>query len=182
MLTTHPRFRTTPLERTAPCIAATLSFGVALALLAVLCLCAAPAVAQTVHPVQTAPGARAPHPHQEPCWQVAGISKSAMEQRRTITQNTRSQVESVCADTALTISQKHEKIRQIREQARQQEEALVTPSQLEALHACQAERNHNPGVHAGGGHGGGSGPCGDLPGNSAPNKGPGGKPENEPEN
>lgn len=176
MFTTHPRFRTTPLRHAGHTVAGSLLLVIALALLA------APALAQTVRPVQGAPVARGPHSHQEPCWQVAGISKSAMEQRRTIAQSTHSQVESVCADTSLTISQKHERIRQIREQARQQEEALVTPSQLQALHGCQAERNHNNGVHAGGGHGGNSGPCGDLPANSAPNKSPGNKPENNPDN
>ena len=182
MFTMHPRFQTTPHVRRTRSIVATPFFGLAVAVLLFFPLGTGLATAQTVRPVQTVPGARAPHPHQEPCWQVAGISKSAMDQRRTIAQNTHSQVESVCADTSLTVSQKHEKIRQIREQARQQEEALVTPSQMQALHACQAERNHNGGVHAGGGHGGGSGPCGDLPANSAPNKSPGSKPENEPEN
>jgi hypothetical protein len=144
-------------------------------------------LAWSVAGAQTAP-VRVPnstqHPHQEPCWQQAGITKSVMEQRRIIAQNARSQVQSVCADSALTVSQKHEKIRQIREQARTQEERLVTPEQMQALHACQASRTHSStGVHLGSGRAG-AGPCGDLPANSAPNGGSGKKPEpeNEPEN
>lgn len=146
-----------------------------------LALCTLPAFAQ-VAPVraQGTPAGRTAnpynHPHQEPCWQVAGISKSAMERRRTISENTRSQVQSVCADSSLTVTQKQQKIRQIRDQARQEEESLVTPSQLQALHACQAERGHTGTGHAGGGHGG-SGPCGDLPGHSAPETESGSSPQ-----
>ena len=161
----------------------------ALACAGAFCLCAMTAFAQTApaRTVQTIPSGRTAnpnnHPHQEPCWQVAGISKSAMERRRAIAQSTRSQVESVCADSALTISQKQQKIRQIREQAKQEEESLVSPTQMQALHACQEQRGHGGGggSHMGGGHGGGTGPCGELPGNSAPNKNPGSKPEPEPE-
>ena len=78
-------------------------------------------VAQTAPPTHPGQGAssvgvpKSPHPHQEPCWQVAGIPKSAMEQRRAITRATTSQVESVCADSSLTQQQKRDKIRQIHE-------------------------------------------------------------------
>jgi len=98
-----------------------------------------------------------------------------------ITENTRSEVQSVCADTSLTLAQKHEKIRQIREQARAQEERLVTSEQMQALHSCQASRGHSTGgVHPGGG-GHGNGPCGELSTNSAPSGGPSKKPQPQPE-
>src|ERR1700747_3844372 len=54
--------------------------------------------------------AHPPNQRQEPCWQVAGISKSAMEQRRSIQQKTRSEVEAVCAESSLTPQQRQQKI------------------------------------------------------------------------
>ena len=172
--------------RKAAQFSASTSMLFALVLFATALAAGARAGAQTAPVRPTNPN---PRPHQEPCWQVAGISKSAMEQRRTIAENTRSEVQSVCADTSLTVAQKHEKIRQIREQAKGQEEALVTPEQMQALHSCQASRGHSTGgVHMGGGGGHGSGPCGELSTNSAPSSGPNKKPQpqqqpaTEPEN
>ena len=95
----------------------------------------------------------------EPCWQVAGISKSAMEQRHTLSMQMRQEVEAVCADAALSAAQKQSRIHQIREQERQQIDGLISPAQREAMHACQASRGGHAG--GGGGHlGGGGGPCG----------------------
>src|SRR3974390_2409026 len=65
-----------------------------------------------------APGHPGATPKQEPCWQVAGISKSAMDQRRSIQQGVRSQVEAACADSSLTAQQRSEKIREIHQQAK----------------------------------------------------------------
>jgi hypothetical protein len=79
-------------------------------------------------------------PRQEPCWQEAGISKSAMEQRKQIEQNTRAEIQSVCNDSALTPQQQREKIRQLHQQTRQQIEGVITPQQQEALKACQQQR------------------------------------------
>ena len=96
----------------------------------------------------------------EPCWQVAGVPKSAMEQRRTISMQTRQEVEGVCADAALSAAQRQTRIRQIHEQERQQIDGLISPAQREAMHACQAGRGGRAGGgggHVGGGHGG---PCG----------------------
>ena len=95
----------------------------------------------------------------EPCWQVAGISKAAMQQRRQISQQARQQVESVCMNSSLTPQQKREEIRQIHERERQELESIITPAQREALHACQEQRGHGV-VHGGHGHAGG--PCGEL--------------------
>ena len=99
--------------------------------------------------------------HQSPCWQQAGVSRSALEQRRQIEENTRSQVESVCSDSSLTPQQKHEKIRQLHQEARQQAERLVTPQQEQALRSCREKRGevaHGGGMHAGSG----VGPCGEM--------------------
>ena len=95
----------------------------------------------------------------EPCWQVAGVSKSAMEQRRTLSMQTRQEVEAVCADAALSAAQRQTRIRELHEQEKQQIDALISPAQREAMHACQAGRGGGHG--GGGGHlGGGGGPCG----------------------
>jgi hypothetical protein len=114
-------------------------------------------------PIQ-GPGPRAgQRVRQEPCWQEAGVTKAAMEQRRTIEENVKSQVASVCANSSLTPQQRQQQIRQIHEQARQQLEALISPQQQEAIKSCQASRGHGGGgVHVGGG-GRGTGPCGEMP-------------------
>jgi fructose-1-phosphate kinase PfkB-like protein len=101
-------------------------------------------------------------PHEEPCWQVAGISKSAMDERQMIARQTRAEVEAVCADGSLTPQQRQQRIREIHQQAKQKSEGLITPQQQEALQACQKQRaaNHPPtfgGVH----RAGGNGPCGE---------------------
>jgi len=87
------------------------------------------------HPVQAA------KPKLEPCWQVAGISKSAIDQRSMIGRETRQQVEAVCANTSLSPQQKQQEIKQIREREKQQMEGLITPEQQSALRTCQQERN-----------------------------------------
>lgn len=111
----------------------------------------------------------------EPCWEVAGISKTVMEQRQSLTRQARQEVESVCANSSLSLPQKRERIREIRQQERQQSEALVTPQQQEALRACQQSRGggHGGGGHVGGGHG--AGPCGEMPGFSHPETEPNSK-------
>ncbi|HXJ86332.1 MAG TPA: hypothetical protein VMS18_05910 [Candidatus Binatia bacterium] len=141
-------------------------------------------------PGHPGPQTRTPQQHQPPCWEEAGISKAAMEQRGAIQRKTQAEVQALCAETALTPQQRQEKIRQIHEQAKQEMDALVSPQQMEALKSCQVSRNHGGG-HPGTGHpaaGGGHGPCGELPSPSGPNPGsppapaPGGKPEPEVEN
>src|SRR6266852_7369967 len=116
-------------------------------------------------PVRTgpsaAPGTTLKRPRAEPCWEVAGVSKSAIQQRRMITQQTRQEVEAVCANSSLSIQQKRQQIQQIRQRERQEIEALITPAQQEAIRSCQQGRNggHGGGGHLGGGHGG---PCGEM--------------------
>ncbi len=127
--------------------------------------------ASTGIPGSTVPGTRSTTRgttstnRREPCWQVAGVSKAAMEQRHIIGQQTRQEVEAVCANASLSAAQKQERIRAIHQQERQQMDALISPQQREAMHACQQQRGG--GVHLGGGHvggGHGAGPCGTLPG------------------
>ena len=172
----------------------TLSLSTGLFVVVVLAAPVEPASAQSmpVHVQQPLPGhpgpvVRAPQPHQPPCWQEAGISKSAMEQSGAIKRRTRAEVEAVCAESSLSPQQRQQKIRQIHEQAKQEMDALVTPQQMEALKSCQMSRNHG-GAHPGVPHpsaGGGHGPCGELPSSSnptnPPHPSPGGKPEPEPE-
>lgn len=127
--------------------------------------------------------ARQQQPRQPPCWEVAGISKSAMEQRRAVQERTRSEVEAVCSDPSLSQQERQQKIRQIREQAKQELDALITPQQMQELKSCQMSRNHGGG-HPGVGHPstGLHGPCGELPSKSSPTPSPGDKPEPEIEN
>ena len=101
-------------------------------------------------------------PRQEPCWQEAGISKGAMQQRKSIEQGSRAEIQSLCGNSSLTPQQRREQMRAIRERTRQQVDALISPEQREALKACQQARGHSGagGVHGGGGRG--EGPCGEL--------------------
>ena len=116
----------------------------------------------------TAPGTTK-RPRLEPCWEVAGVSKSAIQERRAVAQQARQQVEVVCANSSLSIQQKRQQIQRIHRQERQQMEAIITPAQEAAIRSCQAGRNggHSGGGHVGGGHGG---PCGEMsaPHNSVP--------------
>ena len=133
-------------------------------LLAGIILSALPEKATAQVPIRTRPST-APgttkRPRLEPCWEVAGVSKSAIQQRRMITQQTRQEVEAVCANSSLSIQQKRQQIQHIHQRERQEIEALITPTQQEAIRSCQQGRNggHGGGGHFGGGHGG---PCGEM--------------------
>jgi len=99
-------------------------------------------------------------PKQEPCWEVAGVSKSAIQQRRAITQQARQEVESVCANSSLSAQQRRQQIQQIHQRERQEVEAIISPAQQEAMRSCQEQRHPvQAGGHGGGGHGG---PCGEI--------------------
>lgn len=115
-----------------------------------------------VRPVPPVGANRAPRPpRREPCWEVAGVSPSAIRERRSIALQARSEVESVCANSSLSIQQKRQEIKQIHERERQQIDAIISPAQREAMRSCQQSRG-NVG-HGGGGHlGGGGGPCGEM--------------------
>jgi hypothetical protein len=133
----------------------------------VACMSVAALAQQPAPKLATAQSAAVKAPHQPPCWQQAGISKAAMEQRRQIEQGTKSQVESVCADSSLTQQQKHAKIKEIRQQSRQQMESIITPQQLDELKACNAERNAGRTATSAPRPGGsGTGPCGETASNA----------------
>lgn len=141
--------------------------------LAVL-LFALPALSQTSTPPSNSPQARAPR--QEPCWQVAGIEKSAIEQRWALERETQSQVQAVCANSSLTPQQKKQQVHEIREQAHQKMEGIITPEQQQALTACQQQRSGNhPAPHPGPG----GLPCGEMPPHPA-NPNPSGESGNPP--
>jgi Spy/CpxP family protein refolding chaperone len=99
----------------------------------------------------------------QPCWQVAGLSQSAMQQHKELQQSAHSQIEAVCSDSSLTAQQKREKIREIHQQTKQKMDALITPEQQHALKSCREERGE--GRHMAGNkpmHRGGRGPCGNM--------------------
>jgi len=115
----------------------------------------------------TASGPTAKPARVEPCWEIAGVSKAAMQQRRATTQQARQQVEAVCANSALSMQQKRQQIQQIRQRERQQIDGIITPAQQEAMRSCQEERNAGrSGGRVGGGH---VGPCGEMSVGHKPN-------------
>ena len=108
-----------------------------------IALASSPSLSQAAPPKAPSPAQPAAMPcraHQLPCWEQVGISKSAMERRRSIEQNARAQVDSICSDTSLTSSEEREKIQEIRQQAREQIEAIIQPQHLQELKTCNAER------------------------------------------
>lgn len=149
---------------------------------AVFLLCAASMMGQNVPPTNPPSQNQAMHRGgQEPCWQQAGIDKSIMQQVWTVGHDAHQQVESVCSNSSLTPQQRQQQAREIRDQAMQKRDGLLTADQRKALMTCQQER----GGHAMGGgphegmHGGMGGGCGEMshngsrPGGS-PNAAPGG--------
>jgi hypothetical protein len=96
----------------------------------------------------------------EPCWEQAGISKSVMEQRKSILQSTRSQVEAVCSETNLSEQQKREKIHEIRQAAQEKINAMISSGERQQLEACQ--RAHQPTSPHPTGHPASSDPCAGL--------------------
>lgn len=95
---------------------------------------------------------------QEPCWQQAGVSRSVMEQHRSIEMDAHSQVASVCGNSSLTPQQKQQQVREIRQQAQQKMDALITSEQQSALHSCQHAANGSNGSR----RPDGAGPCGNF--------------------
>jgi hypothetical protein len=114
-------------------------------------------------PIRTGPSTGVkpvPRAKKEPCWEVAGVTKAAMQERRSISRQARQEVEAVCSNSSLSMQQKRTEIQQIRARERQQIDAIITPAQREAMRSCQESRG---GGHGGGGHlGGGGGPCGEM--------------------
>jgi hypothetical protein len=97
-------------------------------------------------PGQAQTGKKNPSKTKEPsCAQEAGISQATMQQRRSIMESTRAQVQAICAQS-ISDAEKLEKIREIRRAAKQQMDALISSEQLQKLEECQKARG---GQHAG---------------------------------
>lgn len=106
-------------------------------------------------------------PRQEPCWQEAGVTKATMEERRSIEQSSRAEIQSVCDNSSLSPQQRREQIRSIHQRTSQQVNALISPQQREEIKSCQqarASHSGGGGLHhvAVGGGGERRGPCGEL--------------------
>lgn len=106
-------------------------------------------------------------PRQMPCWQEAGVTKATMEERRSIEQGSRAEIQSVCENSSLSPEQRREQIRSIHQRTSQQVNALISPQQREAIKSCQQARASHTGGgglhHVGVGSGGERrGPCGEL--------------------
>jgi hypothetical protein len=121
-----------------------------------------PGVRKPTRPVRNAAQKAA----RQSCLAKAGVSRAVLEQRRALQEKTRSEIEAACVNSALSEQQKREQIRQIQLTSRQQLQAMLTPTQLAELQACQRANAHPRagGPHVGGPHPGGSspGPCGFL--------------------
>jgi hypothetical protein len=147
---------------------------------AVFLLCAAPILAQSAPPATNPPSQTRPMHRggQGSCLQQAGIERSVMEQIQTIGHDAHSRIEGVCSNSSLTPQQKQQQVREIREQAMQKRDGLMTADQRKALMACQQERSGGSGgAHEG--HEGMGGGCGDMPHNgSRPGRSPNGTPGN----
>jgi hypothetical protein len=139
----------------------------------VFLLCAGLLLAQTAPSTNTPPSQTRPMRGggQGACIQQAGIEKSVMEQIHSIVRDAHSQVESVCSNSSLTIQQKQQQVREIRERAMQKRESLMTADQQKTLMACQQARNGNHagagGPHEGGPHEGLGSGCGQMPHNGS---------------
>ena len=132
---------------------------------------------------QSIPPSSTPPQRQVPCWRQAGITQSVMQQRHEIERDTHSQVTAVCENSSLAPQQKQQQVREIREQAQEKMNALITPEQQNTLHACQAQRSGNRPTE--GRHPDGAGPCGNFPasqGKTGPENGNAGGNPQQPEN
>jgi hypothetical protein len=89
----------------------------------------------------------------EACMKKAGITQSQVEQHKAYAEQTRSKVEAVCSDSALSTAQKKEQIQQIRESARQEEQGVLSQQQISSFESCMG------GGAGGAHHGASSDPC-----------------------
>jgi hypothetical protein len=155
--------KTMSLPRTLACTIVLAFSGIAVSALAQVPM-PVPRIGRTPLP-ETARHPKAPR--QVPCWQEAGVTKATMEERRSIEQRSRAEIQAVCANSSLSPEQRREQIRSIHERTRQQVNALISPQQREAIKSCQEARASHTGgggLHHVGVGGGGErrGPCGEL--------------------
>jgi len=134
--------------------------------------------AQSTPPSGSAPNPQARRGGVPPCMQQAGIDPSVMEQFKSIQREMHSQVQGVCSNTSLSPEQKHQQVKEIRQQARQKMDGLISPEQQKKLTACRQERGEqHPGM---GGAGAGGDGCGEWHGGKRPIGAPGTPPTSQP--
>jgi hypothetical protein len=117
---------------------------------------------------QSAPSASPvppPSADPEPCWRQAGIDRSIVEQRRSIERDAHYRVDAACENSSLTPPQRRRQAREIRQQAKEKSDALITSDQRSALQACQQDRAE---YQASRGHHGGRDPCRNHEANPGP--------------
>jgi hypothetical protein len=95
-------------------------------------------------------------PKQPSCWEEAGIPRATMDERRSILESKRAEIEAVCAQTGLIDREKMERIREINQATQQKLAGLITPEQEEKVKACNQARG---GSRPGGGAPHTGGPC-----------------------
>ena len=100
---------------------------------------------------------------QTPCWQLAGISRAAMRQRRLIVRNMHNQIQLACANFKLTAQQRERRIDQIRADAQAHMRAFLSVAQIDSINSCRAQRTALRGKASRRGEG----PCGEMPMNGS---------------
>lgn len=104
------------------------------------------------------PPMRPGRPGMQPCLRQAGLDRSSIEKLRSIQQEARSQVQSVCSNVSLSPQERRQQVQDIHEQAHQKIEGIITPEQRKALAACRQQHGENhPGMGNFEGIGGGCG-------------------------
>jgi len=121
----------------------------------------APAARSQEQPVPLGPR-RASAERQTPCWRLAGIAPELVNQRWRIEDNAKGKIGAVCADPALTAEKKREKIQEINARTEQEIAKIIPAKQLEAVKACEAERDQEKAKHQGAKVQKELGPCGGV--------------------
>ncbi len=127
----------------------------------------AASLAAQVNPPSAAPNSPAPPStqRQTPCWQLAGVSRSAMRQRRMIVRNMHNQIQLVCANFKLSAQQREQRIDQIRADAQAHMRAFLSVVQIDSINSCRARRAS---IRGDSNRRLSEGPCRDMPMNGSP--------------
>ena len=102
--------------------------------------------ADSTQPQPTTPPPRSAH-RPTRCWQQAGISPAAMNQRWKIQDNAKGRINAVCTDPTLTPEKKRDRIRQINQETEQEIAKIVPSKELETFKACEAEQDREQAKH-----------------------------------
>ena len=104
------------------------------------------APADSTQPQPTTPPPASAHQRTR-CWQQAGISPAAMNQRWKIQDNAKGRINQVCTDPTLSPEKKHDRIGQINQETDQEIAKIIPAKQLETFKACEAERDREQAKH-----------------------------------